>query len=71
VVEFALPLPLLIIGACSLVLFIAVTVLAHQQGLFDGDSLGVGAMFALTFYLLFWLAPTLLAWAVWATWWKP
>lgn len=53
----------------SLVLFVVVTVVQRHMGMFDGaDSLGIGGLFSLLFYVLFWALPSVLAWAVWATW---
>lgn len=67
-------LPVLALIVISLVLFVGVTILAHSQGMFDGGggSLagGVNALFTVTLYAVFWAAPSLLAWAVWATWWR-
>lgn len=69
-----LSLPVLALIALSLALFVGVTILAHSQGLFDGGggSLlgGINALFTVALYAVFWAAPSLLAWAVWATWWR-
>jgi len=66
-----LSLPILILLGISVVLFIATTLLCFQQGLFDNDSYGIGAMFALLIYAILWAIPSVLAWAIWATWIKP
>lgn len=70
-ITIALPTGLAIIIAVSVVLFILVTFLCGLSGLFDGhDSMGIGALMIVIFYSALWLVPSLLAWAVWATWWK-
>lgn len=68
-----LPLPLLLLAGLSLLLFINATILAHKNGMFDGGggyAGGVEAIFLVALYLIFWALPSLLAWAVWATWWR-
>lgn len=68
-----LTLPFLLLAGFSLLLFIAVTFLAHQQGMFDGGggyAGGLDGLFLMMLYALLWAAPSLLAWAVWATWWR-
>lgn len=61
----------LIIAACSCVLFLFVTWLAHSQGIFDGgDPFGIAFIFGLALYAALWATPSLLAWAVYATWFK-
>lgn len=55
--------------ALSGLLFIAVAVLCHQQGLFDGhDTHGIGAMFTLLLFGILWAVPSLAGWAIYATW---
>lgn len=69
-----LTMPFLLLAGLSLLLFIGATILAHQQGLFDGGggyAGGLDAVFIVILYAVFWAIPSLLAWAVWATWWKP
>lgn len=66
-------LPLMLLAGFSALLFLVVTVLCHRRGFFDSCS-GVGAGFAGLFlvvtYAILWAVPSLLAWAVWATWFK-
>lgn len=68
-----LPLPLLLLLGFSGLLFLVVTALCHRRGLFDSCG-GLGDVFAGLFlivnYAIFWAVPSLLAWAVWATWFK-
>jgi hypothetical protein len=47
---------------------IAATVICYWTGLFDGDSLGVGSLFAFVVYLLVWVIPSLVSWLVYITW---
>ena len=59
----------------SLLLFIGVTIFCHQAGMFDaggggGFVAGLDSLFATIVYLICWAVPSLLAWAVWATWWR-
>ncbi len=50
-------------------LFFLVSALGCRLGLFRGlDRYGIVLAHILALYALLWLAPTLLAWAVWATW---
>lgn len=67
-------LPFLLLAGFSLALFIGVTILAHSQGMFDGSGGGylggIDALFTIILYAVFWAVPSLLAWAVWATWWR-
>lgn len=67
-------LPVLILLGLSLALFVGATILAHSQGMFDagggGYLGGIDAMFTMILYTLLWALPSLLAWAVWATWWR-
>jgi len=66
-------LPLLILLGISLALFATVTVLCHCQGLFDGGDgylAGLDSLFTLILYGMFWAVPSLMAWAIWATWWR-
>lgn len=50
-----LSLPFLLLAGFSLLLFIGVTIFCHH---------------ATIVYLICWAVPSLLAWAVWATWWR-
>jgi hypothetical protein len=52
---------LTILLSISATLFVAVTLFAHSQGLFDGSAMGIGWLFALGLYLLFWVGGTALA----------
>ena len=69
-----LSLPVLILIGISLALFVGVTILAHSQGMFDGGGGGylggIDALFTIILYVVFWAVPSLLAWAIWATWWR-
>ena len=71
--EFAITLSggaVAIIGV-SIVLFALVTALCIQQGLFGADDqYGIAFLFALCFYAALWAVPSLLIWAVWATWFR-
>ena len=71
-IHFAISTGALVIIGLSIALFIATTWLCYLQGMFDGspDTYGVGAIFTMFFYMLFWGIPTLVIWAVWATWFK-
>lgn len=63
--------PLVLIGV-SVILFGLATWACASQGLFEGsDTFGVGAMFTLVIYAVLWAIPSLIAWAVYATWFKP
>ncbi|MEJ1933869.1 hypothetical protein WDZ92_27035 [Nostoc sp. NIES-2111] len=64
-------IPVLILFGISLALFIGTTVLAFYQGMFDGGGGyggGLGSLFLVILYLIFWGIPSLAAWAIWATW---
>lgn len=68
-----LSLPLLMLVGFSLLLFISVTIFCHSQGMFDGGGGylgGIDALFTLIVYGMFWAVPSLMAWAVWATWFR-
>jgi hypothetical protein len=68
-----LSLPFLLLAGFSLLLFIGVTILGHYQGMFDGGdgyAGGLGGLFLIILYAILWAGPSLLAWAIWATWWK-
>jgi hypothetical protein len=68
---FTITLPVLILLGISLALFIGTTVLAHYQGMFDnsgGYAGGLDGLFLLILYAIFWAIPSLVAWAIWATW---
>lgn len=55
----------------SAMLFIAVTVFCGYAGLFDGgDTYGIGALFTLAIYAILWAIPSLVAWGVWAMWFR-
>jgi len=71
VMTITLTLPLLLLAGFSLLLFIGVTILAYSQGLYDGRGGLGGAMegaFLVILYAICWALPSLLTWAVWATW---
>ena len=55
------------IGA-DIVLFIGVTLLCWFGGLFDVHLDRWAWPFLAINYTIFWLMPTVIAWAVWATW---
>ncbi|MFN3303053.1 MAG: hypothetical protein ACK44A_04960 [Roseateles sp.] len=68
-----LSLPVLILLGISLALFIATTYLCHSQGMFDGGggyAGGLDGLFTVILYAIFWAIPSLIAWAVWATWFR-
>ena len=68
-----LTLPFLMLAGFSLALFIGVTIFCHFQGLFDnggGYLGGIDALFTIIVYSMFWAVPSLMAWAVWATWFR-
>ena len=67
-----LSLPVLVLLGISFALFIGVTILAHSQGMLDGGGYlgGIDALFTIILYAVFWAVPSLLAWAIWATWWR-
>lgn len=53
----------------SVILFIAAGLLCKSQGLFDGpDTYGIGGFFIVGIFAIFWGMPSVLAWAIWATW---
>lgn len=64
----------LVLICFSVALFIGVTVLCFMQGMFDGGgggyAGGLGSLFTIVFYAIFWALPSLAAWAIWATWWR-
>jgi len=64
-------LPAMLIVA-SIALFLAATWFLWWQGLFDGshDPFGMGFLFCIAIYSVFWLIPSLTGWAVWATWFR-
>lgn len=62
--------PTLYLFGFSLFLFTLVTIWLWQMSMFDDDSLGIGGMFCMIFYSALWACPTLLAWAIYATWFK-
>jgi hypothetical protein len=65
--------PFLLLGGLSLLLFVGVTILCHWQGMFDGGggyAGGLDGFFIVIAYAVFWAVPSLLVWAVWATWWR-
>lgn len=67
----AISLPMLIGLGLSFLLFIAVSVLAVRQGLFDGGGYSdLSQISVVFFYIFLWLVPSLLGWAAYATWWK-
>lgn len=59
------PLVLMLI---AVLLFALVTMFCWRAGLFEGNDLGLGTLFAVLFYAGGWVIPTLAMWAVWATW---
>lgn len=65
-------LSVLILLGISVALFIGVTVFCHREGMFDagggGYCAGLDGLFMIGIYLIFWALPSLIAWAVWATW---
>ena len=70
-----LSLPFLLLAGFSLLLFIGVMIFCYQAGMFDagggsGFVAGLDSLFATIVYLICWAVPSLLAWAVWATWWR-
>ena len=68
---FTIAMPALWIILTSAALFIGVTALTIWQGMWDGgDPYGVGAMFICFIYMVLWALPSLIIWAVWATWFK-
>ncbi|MGE0745279.1 MAG: hypothetical protein AB7K86_08530 [Rhodospirillales bacterium] len=67
-VTFAISWAALSLIGLSAALFIGVTVLCRRAGFFEADNYGIGALFALGAYSVLWAIPTLIAWAVWATW---
>jgi len=52
----------------SVLLFLAVNLFARSQRITTSSGLEVIALIML--YTNFWIIPSLLAWAVWATWFK-
>lgn len=57
--------------AGSAALFVIATIICAREKLFSAnDSYEIGALFGLCVYALVWLVPSLLSWAVWATWWR-
>lgn len=66
---FTITLPLILLLAFSFVMFILATLLNWQQGLFEPASdYGFGGLFAAMIYAILWAIPSLLAWAIYATW---
>lgn len=66
-------LPVLIGLSLCLLLFIAVTVLAHSEGMFDdpgGYLAGLNGAFLVLLYAILWALPSLAGWAIYATWWR-
>jgi hypothetical protein len=55
----------------SILCLLLVTGFCFIAGLFDGpDPYGIAWMFGLIFYACGWVVPSLVAWAVWATWFR-
>lgn len=68
-----LTIPFLLLSCFSMLLFICVTIFCYWQGMFDGGggyAGGLDGLFIVIAYAVLWVVPTLLAWAVWATWWR-
>lgn len=61
-----IPFPLLVLSGLSLLLFLGVTAACKRE--FKGRGGDLEAVLAVVAYLVFWLLPSLLAWAAWATW---
>jgi hypothetical protein len=59
-------LPLLIVIAISVILFIGVTVFCWLGGLFEHDVWGMAFFFRVQLYVIFWILPSLIALTVWA-----
>ena len=63
----------LVVIAIAVILFVVVTVVCHQAGMFDGGSGylgGLDSLFVIIAYAVLWAVPSLLAWAAWATWFR-
>lgn len=70
-IMLAISTDLAIVIGFSVLMFALVTLFCYKTGSFDGsDTLGIGAVFTWLFYLAFWIVPSLVAWAAWATWWR-
>lgn len=68
-IAFSIPAPLAWIVGVSAITFIVLTVVLFREGVFDGSDLfGLNVLFATLTYAVLWLIPSLLAWAIWATW---
>lgn len=68
---FSISLAVLVGLAFSAVLFIIATVICWRQGLFDGGggyAGGLDAVFIIFMYVIFWILPSILTWAIYATW---
>lgn len=63
-----LPIPVLILLGISFVLFLGATLVCRWQRFFEQDDLGLGAAFAMLVYAILWALPSVLLWAIWATW---
>jgi hypothetical protein len=66
---FTISLAAVLLLAFSALCFIGTTVFIRRMGGHGGsDTYGIGALFDMLIYLALWVVPSLLAWAVWATW---
>ena len=68
--SISLSLGAVLLLAMSLLLFVLVTWFCVSQGLFDdgGGYIDLSGFFVFVIYVIGWAMPSLVAWAVWATW---
>lgn len=59
-----------LIGLSTALLF-ATTFFVVKNRLNHKDQFGFGLMLTIILYAVFWVIPSILAWAIYATWWKP
>lgn len=72
-VAFTLSTGAMVVLAISLALLIGCTLIAWCQDMFGSSGGYLGGLDGLFLFLLYaclWAVPSLLVWAVWATWWK-
>lgn len=62
----------LFVVGLSVALFVAVSVFCRWHRMFDewSDPMNFMALFVLLAYAVLWAVPSLVAWAVWATWFR-
>lgn len=70
-IYISLSIATIIMLCVSIILFLAVSIFAYTQGMFDGGGdYNLAPIFIATFYAIGWVIPSLLMWAIYATWFK-